>query len=91
MAESESLVGIPGLVSLREAAARSDCRYKCHSPGYILHARVVGLATLDYFTLCSVEALLITSNVLIFSSLPQGLPGPPGPTGPTGSPGNPVC
>ena len=63
MAESESLMGIPGLVYLRQAATRSDCRYygyKCHSPRYILHARVVGLATLDYFTICRVEALLIS-------------------------------
>ena len=62
-AEDETLMGVPGLVSLQQAATRSVCSYdgyECHSPRYILHARVVGLAKLDYFTLCRVEALLIS-------------------------------
>jgi len=55
--ENETLMGIPGLVSLQQAATRSVCRYdgyKCHSSTYILHTRVVGPATLDCFTLCHV-------------------------------------
>jgi len=55
--ESETLMGVPGLVSLQQAATRSVCSYdgyECHSPMYILHARVVSLATLDCFTLCRV-------------------------------------
>ena len=58
--ESESLLGVPGLVSLQQATARSVCTYdgyECRSPRYFLHPRVVGLATLDYFTLCRVFVL----------------------------------
>ena len=55
--ESKSLMGVPGSVSLQQAAARSVCTYRydgynCCSPRYFLHARVVGLAMLDYFMLC---------------------------------------
>ena len=48
--ESESLMGIPWLVSLRQAPARSIYRCDGRSPRYILHARlrVVGLAMLNY-------------------------------------------
>jgi len=38
--ESESLMGIPWLVSLRQAPARSIYRCDGRSPRYILHARL---------------------------------------------------
>ena len=70
--ESETLMGVPGLVSLQQAATRSVCSYdgyECHSPRYILHARVVSLARLNYFTLCHV----IDSGSTAYTHLLSGL------------------
>ena len=69
--ENESLISNPGLISLRQAATRSVCiydGYECRSPRYILRARVVGLAMLDYFTLCRV----INSRSTAYNHLSSG-------------------
>jgi len=41
---------------------------KCHSSRHILRARVMGLAVLDYFMLCHVEALPIIFKSILLSA-----------------------
>jgi len=55
--ESEYLMDVPGLASLRQAAATPVCRYggyECRTARYIFHTRVVGVAMPQYFMLCHV-------------------------------------
>lgn len=64
-------MGVPGLVALQQATARSICSYngyECHSSKYILHARVVSPATLDYFMLCC----MINSRSTAYTHLLSG-------------------
>jgi len=64
-------MGVPGLVDLQQAAARSICSYngyKCRSSRYILHARVVSPATLGYFMICR----MINSRSTAYTHLLSG-------------------